>query len=356
MRVEQVQRYLVEKQKDAFFIESETNRYYISGFTGTSGAILITKQAAFFITDFRYIEQAHKEVEPHGFQIINQQNESIYACVKRLSTEYDIQTVLVEASYMTLLEKEKLEMPNLEIVKSYDAIEMMRLVKTNSEIEKIRRAVDIIEKTFVYICQHIKPGMMEKEVAQMALSHVQKLGGSGMSFETIVASGVRSALPHGVASDKIIEDGDIVTIDFGAYYDHYVSDMTRTFFVGSIQNPKLKEIYNIVKEAKRRAIEAIKPGVKTAEIDRIARDYITERGYGQYFGHGTGHGIGIDIHEAPRVGGTDQTILKAGMIITVEPGIYITDLGGVRIEDDILVTETGYENLMRLDDELIILT
>lgn len=355
MRLTYIQHYLKEASIDALFIESETNRYYISGFTGTSGALLITKNNAYFITDFRYIEQAESEVKPNGFIIVNQEQGTLYDGVKQLAQVEGIRKLAVEAAYMTLQEKMKLESGDFEIYPTVDVIENMRIIKEEKEIQNIRQAIQIIESTFVYLCSQIKVGMSEMDVANIALSHVKSLGGSGMSFETIVASGVRSSFPHGVASEKLLEYGDIVTIDFGAYYNHYVSDMTRTIFIGEIQNTKLKEIYDVVKEAKRLAIAAIKPGVKTADVDKIARDYITEHGYGHYFGHGTGHGIGIDIHEAPRVSRQDETVLKPGMIITVEPGIYIPGIGGVRIEDDILVTETGHENLMSLSDELIIL-
>lgn len=354
MRVKQIQNYLIEQQADAIFIESATNRYYLSGFTGTSGALLITKEKAYFITDFRYIEQAKVEVVPNGFEIINQKQQTIYGAAKAQCELEGLNVLLVESAYMTLQEKTFLASESFKVVETTNVVENMRIIKTKDEMTHIKKAVEIIEATFEHVCAHLKVGMREDEVAEMALSHVKKLGGSGMSFETIVASGYRSAFPHGVASNKVIEYGDIVTIDFGAYYNRYVSDMTRTFFVGEIQNPQLEEIYTIVKEAKKRSIEAIRPGMKTSDIDKIARDYIVEHGYGEYFGHGTGHGIGIDIHEAPRVSGQDTTVLQAGMVVTVEPGIYIPGTGGVRIEDDILVTETGHQNLMKLEDALII--
>lgn len=356
MRVKQIQHYIKEQNADAIFIESSTNRYYLSGFTGTSGALLITQEKAYFITDFRYLEQAKVEVEPNGFEIVNQKQQTIYEAAKTVCKTEGLRVLLVESEYMTLQEKAYLESEYLQIVPTQAAVEKMRVVKTNDEVAYIKRAIEIIEETFRYVCENLKVGMTENEVAEMALRQVKKLGGSGMSFETIVASGYRSAFPHGVASDKKIEYGDIVTIDFGAYYNHYVSDMTRTLFVGEIQNQQLKEIYDIVREAKRRAIESIKPGMRTCDVDKVARDHIADHGYGEYFGHGTGHGIGIDIHESPRVSMRDTTILEPGMIVTVEPGIYVPGIGGVRIEDDILVTETGYENLMQLNDELIILS
>lgn len=355
MSVKRVQAYLEAHKLDAMFIESNTNRYYLSGFTGTSGALCITREKAYFITDFRYLSQANEQVVQRGFEVYNQGQGSILTATKELLEKLQAKQVGVESEYMTLFEKECLESANYEIVATRQVVEKMREIKTEEEIATIQKAVEIIEDTFRHVCQNIKVGMRETEVAQMALAYVQKCGGSGMSFDTIVASGKRAALPHGVASDKVIEAGDIVTIDFGAYYNQYVSDMTRTIFMGAVQNEQLRDIYMIVKEAKRQAIEAIKPGVTTASIDKIARDYITSHGYGEYFGHGTGHGIGIDIHEAPRLSRNDETVLQPGMIVTVEPGIYLPDLGGVRIEDDILVTESGHQNLMKLSDELIII-
>lgn len=355
MSVTRIQTYLKENQGGAFFIASETNRFYLSGFSGTSGALCITEEKAYFITDFRYIEQANEQVVPNGFEVINQQQQTIFGAVKKLLTEQGIKTLHVESAYMTLHEKELISADEYTIVPTLNVVEKIREIKTEKELVQIRKAVEIIEQTFEYLTKTIKVGMSEQEVARLALAHVQHLGGSGMSFETIVASGKRSSLPHGVASEKLIEHGDIVTLDFGAYYENYVSDMTRTFFVGEAKNEKLIEIYNIVREAKQLAIAAIKPGVTTASIDKIARDYITSHGYGEFFGHGTGHGIGIDIHEAPRVSQQDSTILEPGMVITVEPGIYLPGIGGVRIEDDILVTKTGHQNLMKLDDALIIL-
>lgn len=355
MSVERIQNYLDEQNADAILIESATNRYYLSGFTGTSGAVLITRKQAYFITDFRYIEQAQEQVVQNGFLVVNQQQKTIYDAVKSIAKEEKFQVLCVEAEYTTLSQKAKLETGDFSLLETEHVVEKMRVIKTDAEMDNIKKAVHIIEATFKYLCGEIKVGMREEEVAELALRYVKQQGGSGMSFETIVASGKRSALPHGVASEKVIEYGDIVTIDFGAYYNRYVSDMTRTIFIGEIQNPQLQEIYTIVREAKRLAIASIRPGVTTYEVDKIARDYISQHGYGEYFGHGTGHGIGIDIHEGPRVSMHDHTRLEPGMVITVEPGIYLPNIGGVRIEDDILVTENGHQNLMTLTDELIIL-
>jgi Xaa-Pro aminopeptidase len=202
--------------------------------------------------------------------------------------------------------------------------------------------------------QEIRPGMTEKEVALRLEVIMREHGATSSSFDTIVASGWRSALPHGVASDKVIEKGDLVTLDFGAYYQGYASDITRTVMMGK-PTAKQKEIYQIVLEANKKAIAGVQPGKTGKEVDAIARNYIKEHGYGEYFGHSTGHGLGMEVHEKPLVSTRGEEALVPGMVITIEPGIYIPDLGGVRIEDDLIVTESGYENITNVSKEIIMI-
>ena len=204
------------------------------------------------------------------------------------------------------------------------------------------------------LLDYIKPGMAELEVANELEFFMRKSGAASSSFDIIVASGWRSALPHGVASDKIIETGDFVTMDYGALYNGYISDITRTVAVGE-PSEKLREIYDVVLEAQLRAMNGIKPGMTGVEADALARDYITEKGYGEYFGHSLGHGIGLEVHEGPGLSSRSKAELKPGMVVTVEPGIYLPGVGGVRIEDDILITESGNETLMHSTKDLIIL-
>lgn len=233
-------------------------------------------------------------------------------------------------------------------------VEKLREVKSEEEIVILQQAVNIAEKAYNYILGFIKPGMTEIEVANELDFYMRNLGATGVSFDTIVASGVRSAMPHGVASDKVIEEGDMVTIDFGCYYKGYASDMTRTFAVGD-PGEKLKEIYAIVQEANRRVTEQAKAGMTGAELDAIARDYITEKGYGPQFGHTTGHGLGLEVHEAPSISFRNEEKLVENNVVTNEPGIYIAGLGGVRIEDDLVIKEDGNLNLMSSPKDLIIL-
>ena len=233
-------------------------------------------------------------------------------------------------------------------------IEKLRMIKTDDEIRTIRRAAEIADEAFSHILTFIKPGVTELEVSNELEFFMRRLGASESSFDTIVASGKRSALPHGVATGKTIENGDMVTLDFGALYDGYVSDITRTVAVGE-PTEELKKIYHIVLEAQMRACSALKPGMTGKEADAVARDYIKDHGYGEAFGHSTGHGIGLEVHEGPGLSFRSDTVLKPGMVVTVEPGIYVPGLGGVRIEDDVLITEDGCELLTSSPKELIIL-
>ena len=231
----------------------------------------------------------------------------------------------------------------------------MRLIKKDYEIENIKKATEISDIAFAETIKIVKAGMSEKDVAAH-LEYIQRnLGAEDKSFNTIVASGYRSALPHGVASDKKIGNNELVTTDFGAYYNGYVSDVTRTFFVGDKIEDKQREIYNIVLEANLLAIKHVKAGMKGSELDKIARDYIAGKGYGDNFGHGLGHGIGLEIHEAPTVSPLGDIVLEENMLITIEPGIYIEGYGGVRIEDDVIVKKDGCVVLNKTSKELLMI-
>jgi Xaa-Pro aminopeptidase len=233
-------------------------------------------------------------------------------------------------------------------------VEKLRLLKSVEEIEKIRRAAEISDAAFDFIQQVIRPGVTELEISNELEHFMKRKGASRGAFSFIVASGHRGALPHGVASEKIIEKGDMVTLDFGAVYEGYCSDITRTLAVGEV-NPKLIEIYNIVRNALQLTLKHLKVGMTGKEVDAIARDYIAEKGYGDYFGHGLGHGIGLNIHEDPFFSKNSEELLQTGMVVTIEPGIYIPELGGIRIEDDVLMKEDGIEILTHSPKELIIL-
>lgn len=337
---------------DGLLITSTYNRCYISNFTGSSGVVLISKDAAKFITDFRYVEQATKQCE--GFDIVKHTGtipEEVALQVKNLA----IKRLGFEQEHLTYASFKNYEgAVDAELVPVSGLIEKIRLIKTDAEIKILKEAAEIADAAYTHILKFIRPGISELDVSNELEFFMRKAGATSSSFDIIVASGTRSALPHGVASDKIIEKGDFVTLDFGAYYKGYVSDITRTLAVGE-PDAKLKEIYEIVLGAQQLGMAGIKPGMTGREADALTRDYISAKGYGDYFGHSTGHGIGLEVHEGPALSFKSDLKLEPGMVVTVEPGIYIPGLGGVRIEDDTVITEKGNESLTHSTKELIIL-
>lgn len=351
-RVDNLRKEMIKEDISSFLITSSYNLRYLTGFTGTTGVALITLDDAFFITDFRYTEQAEKQCI--GYKVV-QNFGPIFDVVADLVEEKELTTLAFEEATVSFKEYVQLEMiMEADLIPVSGMIEELREIKDEDEVKIIEKACAIADKAFSHILTYIKPGMTEIQVANELDFYMRSLGASGVSFETIVASGLRSAMPHGVASAKVIEQGDFITIDFGCYYEGYVSDMTRTISLGE-PSEKLKEIYQIVKEAQQKVLDVAKPGMTGAELDAVARDYITSKGYGEAFGHSTGHGIGLEIHEGPNVSKMAEKSFVAGNVITNEPGIYLPGIGGVRIEDDMLVTENGIKRLTHSEKELIIL-
>ncbi|MFC4404238.1 M24 family metallopeptidase [Gracilibacillus xinjiangensis] len=349
-RVERLRDLLREEKVEAMLITSAINRRYITGFTGTAGAALITLDKAFFITDFRYTEQAKEQVK--GFTII-EHKEPIPNVVGSILKENHINSVGFEKSTLSYEGYEQFKsMIDTDFVPVGPIIEKIRLIKTEDEINILKEACKIVDQTFEHILNYIKPGVKEIDVANELEFYMRKQGAQSSSFDIIVASGYRSALPHGIASSKEIKAGELVTMDFGALYQGYCSDITRTVAVGEISD-ELHTIYETVLEAQKRGVAGIKPGITAKDADALTRDYIKSKGYGDYFGHSTGHGLGLEVHETPGLSFRSDEILKSGMVVTVEPGIYIPEVGGCRIEDDIFITEYGNERLTHAPKELI---
>ncbi|GER66148.1 Xaa-Pro dipeptidase [Weizmannia acidilactici] len=351
-KLEKLREKFSESGIDGILITSPYNRRYMSNFTGTTGIVLISEDAAKFITDFRYVEQASEQCE--GYEIVQHQGpveqevaKQVEAMgIKKLGFEQDYMSYALFKTYERVLKAELVPVSGL--------VENLRLIKTEAEIKILKEAADIADAAFKHILDFIKPGITELEVSNELEFFMRKCGATASSFDTIVASGTRSALPHGVASNKVIEKGDFVTLDYGALYKGYCSDITRTVAVGE-PSEQLKEIYHIVLESQVLAVEKIKPGMTGVEADAVSRDYIASKGYGEAFGHSLGHGIGLEIHEGPNLSKRSAYTLEPGMVVTIEPGIYLPGVGGVRIEDDALITEDSNELLTHSTKELIIL-
>ncbi|MBM7698043.1 M24 family metallopeptidase [Kurthia huakuii] len=352
MKIRQLRAQFDAEHLDAMLITNPINVSYLSGFTGDDSYILVTANDMLFFTDSRYTEQVKHETT--GFRVVERRSTLLEEVVREVK-ELQLKHVGFEKEYVTYATFQLFDKYiDAQMVGISGLVEKLRLIKTPEELTIIKAACSIVDKTFEHIIRYIEPGMTELQVSNEMEHHMRKLGAKSSSFDTIVASGWRSALPHGTATDKIIATGDIVTLDFGALYNGYISDTTRTIAVGE-PSAQLKEIYDIVLQAQLRGVDALKPGMTGIEADAVARDYITEHGYGEAFGHSTGHGIGREVHEAPALSHRSSYTLEAGMCVTCEPGIYIPEVGGVRIEDDILITDTGHELLTHATKDLIIL-
>ena len=335
------------KESEGFLVTNLKNLYYLSGFDGEGFALIVTKGNNYLLTDSRYTEDAQKESP--DFKIVTDQpkekNARILA-LKKILAQNKIKKIAFESNHLSYAEFRKYSdsFETVEFLPTENIIEQLRMIKDKEEMIKIKKAAQITTESLKDMFEIIEPGIRELDIASELAYTMRKKGAQKEAFETIVVSGQRSSLPHGKPSEKKIEEGELITIDMGANYQNYNSDITRTIILGK-ENQKQKEIFSIVLEAQKAALEFLKPGVRCKEVDSIARQIITKSGYGKYFGHGLGHGVGLDIHELPRVSFSDDTVLLPGMVVTIEPGIYIPEVGGVRIEDSVLINEEGYEIL-----------
>jgi Xaa-Pro aminopeptidase len=352
---------LEEGRSDGALVTDMANIRYLTGFTGSSAYLLVTGKAAYFLTDSRYTLQASSEVSgPWRVRIYRQ---GLFKTLAPLVAKDKVKTLGFEGAVVAfdMVGSLRKALKGVRLKSLRGVVGRGRQVKDLCEIGRIRRAIEVSEKGFSAARRVLKALGTEREAALAIEGSVKKAGADSLSFDSIVLAGRRTALPHGKPSAKRIRPGELVVVDMGVFVDGYASDETRTYSVGRATK-RQREIYSVVKEAHDRAIDKVKPGVVASEVDRAARDCIKKAGYGKYFGHGTGHGVGLEVHEGPVIGpggprgaggplrpgdpGSD-TVLAEGMVFTVEPGIYIPGFGGVRIEDMVLVTGAGCEVLTR---------
>lgn len=351
-RLTQLKQKLEVHNIEAFITYKQENREYLTNFTGSSGYLVVSADQTVLFTDSRYMEQARMETKNIGIEVVEHET-NYHKTLSEYLNKQNIKTIGFESSNVTVANYELWKNHwDIDVKPLPDLIAELRMIKDVQEIAILQQAVDLTDQAFSHLMGVIAPGMRESEIALILEIYLKKNGASGIAFNTIVASGKRSALPHGIASSKKIEPGDFVTIDFGARYKGYCSDMTRTFTVGKASQ-KQKEIYNTVLTAQQLVLDNIKAGMTGKQADDIARDYIYKRGYRGYFGHGLGHALGKEVHEAPRLNPISEVTLQPGMVVTVEPGIYIPDYGGVRIEDDIVIEENGCRILNKTPKDLL---
>jgi Xaa-Pro aminopeptidase len=350
-RIAAARAYLERFDVDAILFSDLCDIRYLCGFTGSEGTLLLNDTGASFLTDSRYTSQASREVS--GCTVVEFREKlpaivSLVGEMKAVTLGFQPESLNV-SSYHAL----QRSMPDVKLVPLGPETSMLRVLKDDSEISRLARTAQIASGAFHAILPSIRPGVAEKDIALQLEFAMRTAGADDKSFDIIVASGERGALPHGRAGQKVIDTGEFVTIDFGAVLDGYHSDETVTVAVGE-PDPRLLDVYRIVKEAHDLAVDAVRPGIPLKELDAVARGFIARQGYGEFFGHGLGHGVGLDVHEKPVVSFRSEGSVLEGMVFTIEPGIYLPGLGGVRIEDTVCVTSNGCRLLTRVPKDLMI--
>lgn len=340
---------------EAFIVFYGPNRFYLTGFNSSAGAVLITPKSASFIIDFRYFEKAKKVVKSCNVIL----SDKIWQQITEILKADKIKTLYVENRTLSLSEFSALkkQLGGFKISEDTtldDYIYLLRSVKSESELSLMRKAQVLTDEAFEYILDYIRPGKTEKAIALELEFYMRRHGSEGVAFDSIVVSGENSSLPHGTPGDREVGQGDFITMDFGAVIGGYCADMTRTVAIGEVSDKQML-VYNTVLNAQLEAMKHIKAGAVCKEIDAVARNLIDNNGFEGCFGHSLGHSLGIEVHEAPGFNLRDNTALESGMVLSVEPGIYLENEFGVRIEDVICVTNDGFENLTKSPKELIIL-
>jgi Xaa-Pro aminopeptidase len=347
-RQQKLREHLATTRFDALLISHLPNIRYLCGFTGSAGFLLVEEAQSFFFTDVRYDTQAHEEVKGAKVMIaaksVPQALADHFSQWRRRARGW---SVGIEAEHFTIGEKKRLSLlcpAGVHLKDAPSTVERLRLIKDDDELLRIRAAVNLGAKLFDRALQVLRPGVKETEVAAEMEFAARRAGAAEMSFPTIIASGARSALPHGRASEQAIPSGAFVVCDFGVILSGYCSDQTRTVWVGAV--PKdARKAYEAVRDAQQAAVEAVRPGITVGEVDEAARKVLRKAGLARYFTHSTGHGVGLEIHESPRVAAGQKEVLKPGMVITIEPGVYFPGKWGIRIEDMVAVTAGGCDVL-----------
>lgn len=347
-RVSRLQRVLKREKLDGLLVSGAANVRYLSGFTGSNGMMLVTRHAATFYTDFRYQEQIQTEVKGCRRRVLNR---SLYASFPTDDLK-GVRRLGVEKDHISLgnFDTVRRQIRGVKLIPVRDLVKELRRTKSPEEVELIVKAQAATDRAFAEILGMVRPGITEQSLALEIEERFRRAG--EVAFPSIVAAGPNGAKPHAGFSGRRLRRGDAITFDIGCRYQGYNSDMTRTVFVGRAPDD-LREVYEAVSEAQRRALALVRPGAECRAVDAAARDYLTGLGYGPYFGHSLGHGVGIDVHELPVLSWTAEDHLRTGDVVTVEPGVYVPGLGGVRIEDMALVTKDGCRNLTRSPKELL---
>lgn len=345
-RIARFREQMARAKLPAFFVSNRADQIYLTGFTGEDGGVLVTPRQVYLLTDGRFDEAADIEA-PWARKVLRKK--SVIDELSKLVKKSKASRVAVQPEYLSLAVSQRIReaIHPVRLVPGKPIIRAMRECKDAQELDVMLRAIRVAQLAIKKAVRDIRIGQTERELAARIEYEMQLGGATGASFPTIVAEGPNASLPHAVPGDRRIGDGSAVLIDWGARVDHYCSDLTRVIFINRIP-PKIGRIYDIVLEAQEKAIAAVRPGARLCDVDAAARRHIKSAGYGRNFGHGLGHGLGLDVHESPRVHFQSKDRLEPGMVVTIEPGIYLPGVGGVRIEDDVLVTEDGHQVLSDL--------
>ena len=345
---------LLGEEADGLLLTSRYSRFYGAEYDIAEGVAIVTNKGCRYFTDCRYIESAQNGIK--GFEVVMIDRQNPYSkCLNKAVADFGVETLGYEENYLTVAELfHYQDSLHVKLIPMNGKINGFRSVKEPWELELMRKAQQITDKAFSEVLTKIKAGMTEKEVQAELIYCLYKNGADNLSFDPIVVSGPNTSMPHGVAGDRVIQEGDFITMDFGALYKSYCADMTRTVAVG-YATEEMKQVYETVLQAQKAAIAATKAGVKGQDVDAVARKIITDAGYGAFFGHGYGHSLGMEVHEAPSCNPSGETVMQAGVISSAEPGIYLPGKFGVRIEDVVIFTENGCENITHSPKNLIIL-